>query len=331
MLKKCQMGLQLSPSTISSLVISRICPWGEKLQQRYTRQQQRQNEAKLSNDDNEICKSSEKKKEVVKVAKDVKEQRKGTSNKVPKGFFRIDKVVNHREEVGETEYLVRRKGYDESHDEWKKEEDSTSAALRDEYREQLKRTIIDDSQQKGEECKQEKLEEQHQLDVEEETDDVKKVEKHMHEMLGHLGLAQVQGCEGLVKLLDGVGDNRHCTACELTKCKLPPFPTGKTFRLKRVDPLDKCYIDLSGHISEESGFDKFQYYCSSVTRKGFGVIRGLRYKSQALMGVGLRYKSQALMGVNKIFNETGVPDETQIDGEDALLWLAQRRRSGLTD
>jgi hypothetical protein len=49
------------------------------------------------------------------------------------------------------------------------------------------------------------------------------------------------------------------------------------------------------------------------------------------MGVGLRYKSQALMGVNKIFNETGVPDETQIDGEDALLWLAQRRRSGLTD
>ncbi len=33
---------------------------------------------------------------------------------------------------------------------------------------------------------------------------------------------------------------------------------------------------------------------------------------------GLRYKSQALMGVNKIFVETGVPDETQIDGEGAL-------------
>ena len=135
----------------------------------------------------------------------------------------------------------------------------------------------------------------------------------MHEMLGHLGwktikrgLAQVQGCEGLVKLLDGVGDNRHCTAIEITKSKLPPFPTGKTFRLKRVDPLDKCYIDLSGHISEELGFYKFHYYCSSVTWKGFGVIRGLRYKSQALMGV------------NKSFNETGVPDETQIDGEGAL-------------
>ncbi len=49
-----------------------------------TRQQQRQNEAKLSNDDdNEKCKSSEKK-EVVKVAKDVKEQRKGTVRKCQK-------------------------------------------------------------------------------------------------------------------------------------------------------------------------------------------------------------------------------------------------------
>jgi hypothetical protein len=45
---------------------------------------------------------------------------------------------------------------------------------------------------------------------------------------------------------------------------------------------------------------------SSVTRKGFGVIRGLRYKSQALMGV------------NKIFNETGGSDETQIDEEGSL-------------
>jgi hypothetical protein len=65
--------------------------------------------------------------------------------KVPKGLFRIDKVVNHREEGGETEYLVRWKGYDQSHDEWKKEQDITSAAL-DEYRERLKRTIIDDAQ-----------------------------------------------------------------------------------------------------------------------------------------------------------------------------------------
>ena len=85
---------------------------------------------------------------------------------MPKRFFRIDKVVNHREEGGETEYLVRWKGYDESHDEWQKEQDVTSAAL-DEYREQLSRTKID----KGEECKKEKLEEQHQLDIEDETDE----------------------------------------------------------------------------------------------------------------------------------------------------------------
>ena len=50
--------------------------------------------------------------------------------------FRIDKVVNHREQGGETEYLVRWKGYDESHNEWKKEQDITSAAL-DEYKQRL--------------------------------------------------------------------------------------------------------------------------------------------------------------------------------------------------
>ena len=99
--------------------------------------------------------------------------------------------------------------------------------------------------------------------------DVKKDQKHVHEMLGHLGwktiqkgLTQVHGCEGLVNLLEGVGDNRHCTVCELTMSKL--------------------------------------------SRKGFGVIRDPRYKNQSLMGV------------NKIFKGTGVPDETQIDGEGAL-------------
>ena len=154
---------------------------------------------------------------------------------MPKGFFRIDKVANHPEEGGETEYLVQWKGYDQSHDEWKKEQGITSATL-DEYRERLKRTIIDDAHQKGEECKKEKLEEQHQLDIEEETDekffrrvrrerestslttgirlkiprnryvdtgsavpaDVKKAEKHMHEMLGHLGWKTIK--QGLAQV-----------------------------------------------------------------------------------------------------------------------------------
>ena len=34
-------------------------------------------------------------------------------------------------------------------------------------------------------------------------------------------------------------------------------------------PLDKCYINLSGHINEVSVLHKFHYYFSSVTRKGF--------------------------------------------------------------
>ena len=156
---------------------------------------------------------------------------------------------------------MRWKGYDESHDEWKKEIDITKTAL-DEYREHLEQADLstNNEQERDDGCK--KLEEQHQLGSEEETDeknfrrvrrerkstpvnsgirlkiprnryintglttDVKKAQKHVHEMLGHLGwktiqrgLAQVQGCEGLVKLLEGVGDNRHCTACELTKSK----------------------------------------------------------------------------------------------------------------
>ena len=46
----------------------------------------------------------------------------------------------HVTEYRVTEYRVRWKGYDESSDEWKKEQDITSAAL-DEYKERLKRTI----------------------------------------------------------------------------------------------------------------------------------------------------------------------------------------------
>ena len=89
---------------------------------------------------------------------------------MPKGFFRIDKIVNHRLEAGEKECLVRWKGYDESHDEWKKESDITKAAL-DEYREHLEQAALstNDEQEIDDGCK--KLEEQHQLDSEEETDE----------------------------------------------------------------------------------------------------------------------------------------------------------------
>ena len=48
----------------------------------------------------------------------------------------------------------------------------------------------------------------------------------IHEMLGHLGWKTIK--RGLAHV------------------------TGKTFHLKRGSPLDKCYIDLSGHISDQS-------------------------------------------------------------------------------
>jgi hypothetical protein len=64
-----------------------------------------QNEAILSDDDNIQRESSEKEKKVTKVVKDVKEQRKSARNKVPTGFFEIDKIVTDREKEGETEYV----------------------------------------------------------------------------------------------------------------------------------------------------------------------------------------------------------------------------------
>jgi hypothetical protein len=75
------------------------------------------NEAlRRQNDDNSQCESSEKEKETAKVVKVVKEQGKSSSNRASKGFFKIDKIVTHSEEGGETEYRVRWKGYDESLD-----------------------------------------------------------------------------------------------------------------------------------------------------------------------------------------------------------------------
>ena len=65
-----------------------------------TRQQQRQNEAKLANTDAD---PSSKVDSSSKVAKVIKNDKKQTSNRMPKGFFRIDKIVNHRLESGEKE------------------------------------------------------------------------------------------------------------------------------------------------------------------------------------------------------------------------------------
>ena len=42
-----------------------------------------------------------------KVTKVIKNDKKQTSNRVPKWFLRIDKIVNHRLEAGNKDYLVR--------------------------------------------------------------------------------------------------------------------------------------------------------------------------------------------------------------------------------
>ena len=82
-----------------------------------TRQQQRQIEAKLANTVADASNSAD---SCSKVTKAIQNDNKQEGNRVPKGFFRIDKIVDHRVEAGEKEYLVRWKGYDEKHDEWRR-------------------------------------------------------------------------------------------------------------------------------------------------------------------------------------------------------------------
>ena len=72
-----------------------------------TRQQQRQNEAKLANTDADPSSKVDPSSTVTKV---IRHDKKQTSYRAPKGFFRIDKIVNHRLEAGERDYLVRWKG-----------------------------------------------------------------------------------------------------------------------------------------------------------------------------------------------------------------------------
>ena len=81
-----------------------------------TRQQQRQNEAKADT----VADISNKPAWSSKVTKVIKNDKKQACNRMPRGFFRIDKIVDHRVEADEKEYRLRWKGYDESHDEWKK-------------------------------------------------------------------------------------------------------------------------------------------------------------------------------------------------------------------
>ncbi len=63
----------------------------------------------------------------------------------------------------------------------------------------------------------------------------------------------------------------------------------------------KMYVDLSGYIEEGSIYNGFHYFISAVVAEGYSYFRGLRLRSQALMGL------------TKIFNESGVPHTVQIE------------------
>jgi hypothetical protein len=79
------------------------------------------------------------------------------------------------------------------------------------------------------------------------------------------------------------------------------------------------YVDLSGFIEEDSIYNNFHYYITTVTDKDFVYFRGLRLKSQTLMGL------------TKIFVGSGTSRILQIDGEGALVndvatdWFASKQ------
>jgi hypothetical protein len=156
--------------------------------------------------------------------------------------------------------------------------------------------------------------------------DIQKQQRFLHETLGHLsmgtikkGLMEVRGYESVANVIDVMADDQHCNSCALGKAKMPATPTGKTVRPSRKVVNTKMFVDLSGYIEEASIYHGFHYYISAVTTEGYSYFRGLRLKSQALMGLA------------KIFNESGTPHTVQIDGEGALAnevaadWFASRQ------
>ncbi len=117
---------------------------------------------------------------------------------------------------------------------------------------------------------------------------------------------EVRGYESVANMIDAMTDEQHCNSCALGKAKMPATPTGNTVSPIRKVVNTKMYVDLSGYIEEVSIYNGFHYYISAVTAEGYSYFRGLRLRSQALMGLA------------KIFNESGVPHTVQIDGEGAL-------------
>ena len=128
---------------------------------------------------------------------------------------------------------------------------------------------------------------------------------------------EVMGCESVANVIDVMTDDQHCNSCALGKTKMPATPTGKTVRPSRKVVNTKLFVDLSGYIEEVAIYHGFHYYISAVTAEGYSYFRGLRLKSQALMGLA------------KIFNESGTPHTVQIDGTARVRWQTRWRQIGL--
>ena len=146
-------------------------------------------------------------------------------------------------------------------------------------------------------------------------EEMAKLQKYLHELLGHFGWALIKEAlpflvdEDLVKYLRKVSaqPSGACAGCIEGKSKSEPLPQGKTSRPKAILRDEKVYLDLSGRIEEPSAGHNYHYYMSAIKSSGFAVVTGLTFKSQALLGAA------------KIFSKLGgAPKRLQIDGEGNL-------------
>ena len=139
---------------------------------------------------------------------------------------------------------------------------------------------------------------------------------YLHELLGHFGWAKIKevlpylGSPDLVKLIEQVMKlpKGHCAGCVEGKSTSVARPRGKTARPPHpVKRPDKLYMDIVGRIEEPSAGHNYHYALTGITSSGLGVMTGLSFRSQAVLGSA------------KLFNQLGgAPKTLQVDGEGNL-------------
>ena len=127
---------------------------------------------------------------------------------------------------------------------------------------------------------------------------VQKLRQYLHALFGHLSestvaeaLHFVNGAElakaiNILRILeDSPMTPTVCDACFRGKCKLHPAPKGRTLRPTVKDKVAKMYVDISGKISVPSVYHNFLYFVLAVTDKGYFLLEGISFKSQALFAL----------------------------------------------